>query len=125
VKLGLALREGHRLRVFQNWMLREIFGPKREKVAGGWRRLHNEELYNLYASPNIIRVINSRTMRWLGHVVHVVQMRNAYKILVSKHGGMWSLGRPRCRWEDNITMDLMEIGWEGMDWIHLAQDRDR
>jgi hypothetical protein len=101
--------------VFENRVLRRIFGPKREEVAGGWRRLHNEELHNLYDSPNIIRVIKSRRMRWAGHVTHIGDMINAYKLLVSKREGKRPLRRARCRWEDNTRMDLREIGWEGVD----------
>jgi hypothetical protein len=82
---SLALREEHTLRVFENRMLRRIFGPKREEVAGGWRRLRNEELHNLYVSPNIIKVIKSRRMRWVGHVALIGEIRNAYNIFVEKH----------------------------------------
>jgi hypothetical protein len=82
VKPGLTLREEHRLRVFENRVLRRIFGPKRDEVTGRWRKLHNEELHNLYSSSNIIRVIISRRMRWARHVARMLEMRNAYKILV-------------------------------------------
>jgi hypothetical protein len=92
-------------------------------VAGGWIRLHNKELHNLYASPYIIRVSKSR-MRWAGHIERMGDMRNAYEILIKKPEGRRSLGRPRNRWEDNILMDLREIVWD-VDWIHLAQDRDQ
>jgi hypothetical protein len=105
------IREGHRLRVFENRALRRIFGPKREEVAGGWRRLHNEELHNLHTSPDIIRVIKSRRMRWAGHIACMGKMRNAYNILVGKPEGKRPLGRPRCRWK-NIRMDIKEIRWE-------------
>jgi hypothetical protein len=94
-------------------------------VVGGWRRLHNEELHNLYASPNIIRVIKSRIMRWAGHVTGIREMRNAYRILVRKPEGKRPLGRPRYRWEDNILMVLRETRWEGVDWMDLPQDRDQ
>jgi hypothetical protein len=104
--------------VSENRVLRRIFGPEREEVVGGWRRLHNEELHNLYASSNIIRVIKSRKMRRVG------EMRNAYKILVGKPEKKRPLERPKSRWEDNMRMYVREIGWEGVDWIHLAQDRD-
>jgi hypothetical protein len=90
-------------------------------VTGGWRKLHNEELHNLYSSPSIIRMIKSRRMRWGGHVARMGERRNAYTILV----GMPEGKRPRCRWMDNITMDLRETGWDGMDWIDLAQNRDQ
>jgi hypothetical protein len=102
-----------------------IFGPKRDEVIGGGRKLHNEELHNLYSSPSIIRKIKSRRMRWAGHVARMGEKRNAYRILVGKPEGKRPLRRPRRRWEDNIKMDLREIGWGGMDWIDLAQDRDQ
>jgi hypothetical protein len=90
-------------------------------MAGGWRSLHKEGSYiNLYASPNIIRVIKSKRMRWAGHVTRTVDMRNAYSILVGKPEGKRPLGRPRCRWEDNIRMDLGEMRWEVVDWMRLA-----
>jgi hypothetical protein len=107
----------------ENRVLR-IFGPKREKMSGGWRRLHTEELHNLYASPNIIREIKSGRVRWAGYVACIREMRNAYKILVGKLEEKRPFGRPRCRCEDNIRMDLREIDWEIVDWIHLDQDRD-
>jgi hypothetical protein len=101
----------HRLRVFENRVLRRVFGPKREEVAGGWRRLHNKELHNLYALPNIIRVIKSRRrMGWVGHVVDMGEMRNSYDIMVRKPEGKGQLGRHRHKWEDNIRMDLTEVG---------------
>jgi len=93
-------------------------------VAGSWRRLHNEKLYNLYTSPNIISVIKSKMMRWAGHVAHMGEIRHAYNILIGKPEGKRPLGGPGCKWEDNIQMDLTEIGCEGVDWRHLAQDRD-
>jgi hypothetical protein len=105
---GLLL---YRLRMFENRVLRRIFGPKRDGVTGEWRRLHNEELNNLYSSPNIIRVIKSRRMRWAGHVVRMGEGRGAYRILVGRPEGRGPLGRPRRRWEDNIKMDLQEVGW--------------
>jgi hypothetical protein len=111
--------------VFENRALRRIFGPKRDEVIGGWRKLHNEELHNLYCSPSIIRIIKSRRMRWAGHVARMVEKRNAYGILVGKPEGKRPLGRPRRRWENNIKMDLREIGLGVMDWIDLAQDRDQ
>jgi hypothetical protein len=110
--------------VLENRVLRRIFGPKRDEATGEWRRLHNEELNDLYSSSNIIRVIKSRRMRWVGHVACMGQKRGAYRILVGRPEGRRQLGRPRHRWEDNIKIDLPEVGW-GMDWIELAQDRDR
>jgi hypothetical protein len=107
--------------VFENRVLRRIFGHKREEVVGGWRRLHKEELHNLYDSPNIIRVIKSRRMRWVGHIARMREMGNGYNILVGKLEGKRPLGGPMRRWEDNIRMDLREIGWEVVDWVHLAQ----
>jgi hypothetical protein len=122
---SLTLREEHRLRVFENRVLRRIFGPKRDEVTGEWRKLHNEELHNLYSSPDIIWQIKSRRMRWAGHVARMGEERKLYKVLVGKSEGKRPLGRPRRRWEDAITMDLREIGLGGMDWIRLAQDRDQ
>ncbi|KAJ4436680.1 hypothetical protein ANN_16811 [Periplaneta americana] len=162
----LTLREEHRLRVFENKVLRKIFGAKRDEVTGEWRKLHNTELHALYSSPDIIRNIKSRRLRWAGHVARMGESRNAYRVLVGKPGGKktfreaetniesrylrWAghvarmgesrnayrvlvgrpqrkrpLGRPRCRWEDNIKMGLREVGYDDRDWINLAQDRDR
>jgi hypothetical protein len=123
--LSLTLREGHRLRVFENRVLRRIFGRKRDEVTGGWRKLYNEELHGLYSSPSIVRVIKARTMRWVGHVARMGEVRGAYSILVGRPEGRRPLGRPRRRWEDNIKMDLREIVFGDVDWIHWAQDRDR
>jgi hypothetical protein len=95
--------------VFENRELRRIFGPKREEVTGGWRKLHNEELHRLCFSPSIIRVIKARRMRWVGHVARMGEVRGAYNILVGRPEGRRPLGRPRRRWEDNIKMDLREI----------------
>jgi hypothetical protein len=94
-------------------------------VTGGWRKLHNEELHNLYSSPSIIRMIKSRRMRRTGHVARMGKKRNAYRILVGKPEGNRPLGRPRRTWMDNIKTDLREIEWDGMDWIYVAQDRDQ
>jgi hypothetical protein len=107
--------------VFENRALRRIFGPNKDEVTGGWRKLHNEDLHNLYASPSIIRVIKSRRMRWGGHAARMGERRNACRILVGKPDGKRPLGRPRRRWVDNIKMDLGEVGWNGVDWIDLAQ----
>jgi hypothetical protein len=95
--------------VFEKRVLRRMFGPRRNEVTGDWRKLHNEELHNLYSSLNISRLIKSRRMRWAGHVARVGETRNAYRILVRKPEGKRPLGRPRRRWVDNIKMDLTEI----------------
>jgi hypothetical protein len=109
---SLTLREEHTLRVFENRVLRRIFGPKWEE-DGSWRKLHNDELYGLYSSPNIVRVIKSRRMRWTGHVARMGEGRGVYRVLVGRPEGKRPLGRPRRRWEDNIKMDLREIGIGG------------
>jgi hypothetical protein len=111
--------------VSENKALRRIFGPKRDRVTRGWRKLHNKELHNLYSSPNIIRIIKSRRMRWVGHVARMGEKRNTYRLLVGKPEGKRPLGRPRCRWIDNIKMDLLETGFNVVDWIGLAQNRYR
>jgi len=111
--------------VFENMVLRRIFGPGRDEVTGQWRRLHNEELNDLYCSPNIVRVIKWRRMRWAGHVSPMGEERAVYRMLVGKPEGKRPLGRPRCRWVDNNMLDLQEVGFGYMDWIGLAQDRDR
>jgi hypothetical protein len=122
---SLTIREEHRLRVFENRVLWRIFGPKRDEVTDDRRKLHNEELHNLYSSPSIIRMIKSRRMRWAGHVARMGKKRNAYRILVGHPEGKRPLGRLRCRWVDNIKMYLRVIGWDGKDWIDLAQDKDQ
>jgi hypothetical protein len=94
-------------------------------VTGGWRKLHNEELHNLYSSPSIIRIIKSRRMRWVGHVARMGEKRKVFRLLVGKPEGKRPLGRPRCRWIDNIKTDLLEIGLSVADWIGLAHDRYR
>jgi hypothetical protein len=109
--------------VFENRVLRRIFGPKRDGVTGGWRKLYNEELHNFYSSPSIIRIIKSRRIRSVGHVARMGEKRNVYRLLVGKPDGKRPLGRPRCRWMDNIKMDLLQIGLSVVDWIGLAQDR--
>jgi hypothetical protein len=111
--------------VFENRVLRRIFGPKRDGVMGGWRKLLNEELHNLYSSPSIIRIIKSRRMRWAGHVARMGEKRNAFRLLIGKPEGKRQIGRPRRRWIDNISMDLLKIGLSVVDWIGLAQDRYR
>jgi hypothetical protein len=109
--------------VFENTVLRRLFGPKRDEVSREWRKLHRGELRNLYSSPDIIRQIKSRRMRWAGHVARMGEGRNLYRVLVGKPEGKRPLVGPRRRWENEIKMDLMEIGW-GVEWIHLTQDRD-
>jgi hypothetical protein len=121
---SLMLREEHRLRVFENRFLRKIFGPKGDEATGEWRKFHSEELHNLYSSPDIIRQVKSRRMRWAGHVARMGEERKVYTVLVGKPEGKRTLGRPRHRWEDGVRMDLGEIGLKGVDWIRLAQDRD-
>jgi hypothetical protein len=111
--------------VFENRVLRRIFGPKRDEVTGEWRKFHNEELRDLYSSPSIIRIIKSRRMRWASHVARMGEMWNAYRLLVTKLKGKRRLGRSRRIWVDNIRMDLGEVGWSDVDWIGLAQDRNR
>jgi hypothetical protein len=115
---SLTPREEHRLRVFENRVLRRIFGPKRDEVTGEWSKLHDEELHSLYSSPNIISQIKSRRMRWAEHVARMGEERNEPE-------GRRPLGRPRRRWEDGIRINLREIGWESVEWIQLAQDRDQ
>ena len=122
---SLTLREERRLRVFENRVLRRLFGLKRDEVTGGWRKLHYEELNNLYSSPNIVGVIKSRRMRWAGHVAHMGEGRGLYRGLVGKPEGKRPLGRPRRRWENNIRMDLREVGCGCVDWMELAQDWER
>jgi hypothetical protein len=119
----LVQREEHRLRVFENRVLRGIFGPKGDEVTGEWRKLQNGELHNLYSSPDIIRQIKSRRMRWAGHVARMGEGRNVYRVLVGKPEGNRPLERPRRRWEDGIKMDLSEIGWggvwSGFSWLRI------
>jgi hypothetical protein len=110
--------------VFENRLLRRIFGPKRNEATGVWRKLCNEEIHNLCSSPNIIRMIKSRRVRCTGHVTRMWEHRNAYRTLVGKPEGKRAPGRPRRRWVDNIKIHLREIGWDGMNWIELAEDRD-
>jgi hypothetical protein len=111
--------------VFENRVLRRIFGPKRDEVTKGWRKLHNKELHNMYSSPSIIRMIKSRRMKWAGQVALMGEHRNAYRILVEKPKRKRPLGRSR-RWcVDNIKMDLREIKCDGMGWIDVGQDRDQ
>jgi hypothetical protein len=117
---SLTLGEEHRLRVFENRVLRRIFGHMRGE-GGSWRKLHNDELHDLYSSPNIVRVIKSR--RWgAGHVACMGE-GEVYRVLVGRPKGKRPLGRPRHKWEDNIKMNLREIGIDGVNWIWLAQNR--
>jgi hypothetical protein len=122
---SLTLWEEHRLRVFENSVLRRIFGPKMDEVTGGWRKLHNKELRELYTSLSIIRIIKSRRMRLAGHVARMRVKRNAYMLLAGKPEGKRQLGRPRRRWVFNIRRDLGEMGSGGVDWVGLAQVRNR
>ena len=107
------------------YVLRRIFGPRRDEVTGEWRRLHNEELNDLYSSPNIVRVIKWIRIRWVGHVARMGEERVVYRVLVGKPEGKRLLGRPRRRCVDNIRMDLQEVGCGYMNRIGLAQDRYR
>ena len=124
VTWSLTLREERKVRVFQNMVLWRIFGPRRDEMTGEWRRLHNEELNDLYCSPNIVRVIKSRRMRWAGHVARMGEERGVYRVLLGKPEERRPLGRPGRRWVDNIRIDLQEVRRGYMDWNGLAQDRD-
>ena len=117
--------EERKITVLENMVLRRIFGPRRDEVTGKWRRMHNEELNYLYPSPNIVRVIKSRRMRWVGHVARMGEESGMHRVLVGKLEGKRPLGRPRRRWVDNLRMDLQEVSCGYMDWIGMAQDRDR
>jgi hypothetical protein len=117
------LREEGRLRMFENRVLTRIFGPKRDKVTKKKKKLHNEELNDLYCSPNIVQAIKSRRKRWVGHVVGMGERTDVYRILVGKRWEKRPLGRPRCRWEDNIKMDFQEVGWgscTGFSWLRIG-----
>jgi len=122
---SLILRDELRLRVFEIRVLRRIFGPKRDEVKREYRKLQIEELNDLYCSPNIVRVIISRITRWAEHVARMGEWRDVYRVLVRKREGKRPLERPRRKREDNIKMDLQEVGCACMDWIELAQERDR
>jgi hypothetical protein len=121
----LTLREERRLRVFGNRVLRRVFGPKRDKVTGGWRKLHNDGLNDLYSLPKIMQVVKSRRMIWAGHVARMGEERGVHRVLVGKPEGKRPLGRPRYRWEDNIKIDPQEVVGGHGDWTELAQDRNR
>jgi len=122
---SLTLREERKLRVFENMVLRRLFGPRRDELTGEWRRLHNKELSDLYSSSNIVRVIKSRRMRWAEHVARMGEEKGVYRVLVGKPEGKRPLGRPRLRWVDNIMMDLQEVECGYVDWIGRDQERDR
>jgi len=111
--------------VFENRVLRRVFVPKRDEVTGEWRKLHNEELSYLYSLPNVLQVVKSRRMRWAGHVARMGEGEGVHRVLVRKSEGKRPLGRPRYRWEDNIKMDLREVGGSCGDWMELAQYRER
>jgi len=111
--------------MFENRVLRRVFGPKRDEVTGEWRKLHNEELNGLYSLPNIVWVVKSRRMRWAGHVARMGEDRGMHRVLLGKSEGKSPLGRPRRRWEDNIKIDLQEVVGGRGDWMELDQDRDR
>jgi hypothetical protein len=119
------LREESRLRVFENRVLRNIFGPKRDEITREWKKIHNEDLYDLYSSPTILQLIKSRRMRWAEHAARMGDGRGVYRVLVGKPEGKGQLGRPRGRWEDNIKMGLQEVGCGSVDWIKLAHYGDR
>jgi hypothetical protein len=118
------LRDECRLRVFKNRVLWRVFGPRRDEVTGEWRKVHNEELNDLYSLPNIVRVVKSRSMRWVGHVARMGEEMVVHRVLVGKPEGKRPLGRPRRRWEDNIKMYVQEVGGGCGDWMELAQARD-
>jgi hypothetical protein len=122
---SITLREEHTLKVFEIRVVRRLFGLKRDEVTAEWNKLHNEGLHNLNSSPNIIRQIKSRRIRWAGHVAHMGEERKVSKVLVGSLEGKRTLRRPRRRWEDGITMHLREIDWECVVWIQLAQVRYR
>jgi hypothetical protein len=117
------LREEHKLRVFENRVLGKTFGPKRDEVTGEWRRLHNEELNDLYRSLYIVQVIHLRIMRWAGHLARMGDSKGAYKNLLGRPEGKRPLRRPRLGWEDNIIMDLQDVRWGAVGLIDLAQGR--
>jgi hypothetical protein len=119
----MILRKVYKLRAFENRVPGRIFGPKRDGVTGGWRKLHNAEIHNLNPSPSITRIIQLKRMRWAEHVARMGKMRNEYNLLVGKPEGSRPLGRPRPEKIDKIKMDLLEIGLSVVDWIGVAQNR--
>jgi len=122
-KIGVA--DEHKLRVFENKVLRKIYVPKRDEMTGEWRRLHKEKLHGLYDSPDVVRIMKSRRLRWADHVARMGEKRRLYSILVGKPEGKRSLGRLRRRWEDNIRRHLREVGVCDENWLDLAQGRSR
>jgi hypothetical protein len=110
--------------VFENRVLRRVFGPKRDAVTGGWRKLHSEEPSDLYILPNLVRMVKPRRMRWVGHVGRMGERRGVHRVLVGKPEGKKPLGRPRRRWDLNIKIYLQEVGGGCGDWMELAQDRE-
>jgi hypothetical protein len=122
---SLTLREEFSLSVFENRVLRRIFELKRDEITGEWRKLHNGELHNLDSSPDVIRQIKSRRMRWVGYVARMGEARKMHRVFGGKARKKRPLGRPKRRWENGIRMYLREIGWGSVEWIQLAQDRDR
>jgi len=121
---SLTFREERRLRVFENRVLRRVFGPKRDEVTGEWRKLHNEELRDFYSLHNIVRVVKSRRMRWAGHVERMGERRGVHRVLVGKPEGKRPLWKPRRRWEENIKMDLRKVGGveTGWSWLRIGTD---
>ena len=120
---SLTLREERRLRVFENRVWRRVFGSKKDEVTGEWRKLHKEELNDVYSLPNIVRVVKSRRMKWAGHVARMGEDRGVHRVLVGKPEGKRPLGRPRRRWEHNIKMDLQEVGGivgTGWSWLRTG-----
>jgi hypothetical protein len=121
--LSRTLREERRLRVFERRVLRRVFGPKRDEVTREWRKLHNEEISDLYSLPNTVRVVKSSRMRWAGRVARMGEGIVVHRVLVGKPAGKRPLGRPRRRWENNIKMDLQEVGgvmWTGWSWLRIG-----
>jgi hypothetical protein len=111
--------------VFENRVLRRIFGPKRDEITVEWRKMHSGELHNLYTTPDIIRRIKSSRKRWAGHVARMGEGRNVYRVLVEKSEGKRSLERPRRSWEDGIKMEFRDVGWwvwSGFAWLRKGTD---
>jgi hypothetical protein len=123
--LPLKLRKEHRVKVFEKRVLRKIFGTGMDEIIEGSKKLHNEDVHNLYSSPNIIRMIKSRMMEWVEHVARMEANENAYRILVGEAERKRPVERPRRRWEGNIKMNFREMEWGSMNWIDLTQDRDQ